>query len=109
MGPAPGLGCLSLAPASSGGLRPGCLGQRRRLAMEVSWPLTPSVEPMSDSLRDLGELVSDRTLNINLLCGLNRRYDHLKAFIKRFVPFHDELLLKELILDVESATSAMTL
>ena len=41
---------------------------------------------MADSLRDLGEPVADRTLVLNLLRGLNPRYGHLKALIKRTVP-----------------------
>jgi hypothetical protein len=42
---------------------------------------------MADSLRDLGEPVTDRTLVLNLLRGLSPRYGHLKALIKRTVPF----------------------
>jgi hypothetical protein len=70
---------------------------------------------MADSLRDLGELVLDRTLVLNLLCGLSRHYDYLKALIKRsvsFPSFHDvrnELLLEELTMDAESPTSATML
>lgn len=37
---------------------------------------------MIDYLWVLGEPVSDRTLVLNLLCGLSRRYNHLKAFVK---------------------------
>ena len=70
---------------------------------------------MADSLRDLGELVLDRTLVLNLLCGLSRHYYYLKALIKRSMPFpsfHDvrnELLLEELTMDTESPTSATML
>jgi len=42
---------------------------------------------LADSLRDLGEPVADRTLVLNLLRGLSPRYGHLKALIKRSVPF----------------------
>jgi hypothetical protein len=42
---------------------------------------------LADSFRDLGELVADRTLVLNLLRGLSPRYSHLKALIKRIVPF----------------------
>jgi hypothetical protein len=42
---------------------------------------------MADSLRDLGEPVTDRTLVLNLLCGLSPQYVHLKALIKQIVPF----------------------
>lgn len=37
---------------------------------------------MADSLHDLGEPVPDHTLVLNLLHGLSRRYDHVKALIK---------------------------
>jgi hypothetical protein len=36
---------------------------------------------MVDSLRDLGELIPDRTLVLNLLFGLSPRYNHLKALL----------------------------
>jgi hypothetical protein len=67
---------------------------------------------LADSLRDLGEPVADRTLVMNLLRGLSPRYDHLKALIKRSVPFptfHDvrnELLLEELTMANEAPTPA---
>lgn len=63
---------------------------------------------MLDSLWDLGEPILGRTLILNLQCGLSRRYDHLKALIKRtmsFPSFHDirnELFLEELTMDNES-------
>jgi hypothetical protein len=67
---------------------------------------------LADSLRDLGEPVADRTLVLNLLCGLSPRYDHLKALIKRTMPFptfsavHNELLLEELTMTIEASTPA---
>jgi hypothetical protein len=57
---------------------------------------------MADSLHELGEPVDDRTLVLNLLRGLSHRYRHLKALIKRTVPFptfyvvRNELLLEQL-------------
>jgi hypothetical protein len=45
------------------------------------------MKDMTNSLRDLGEPVADRTLVLNLLRGLSPRYVHLKALIKRIVPF----------------------
>jgi hypothetical protein len=42
---------------------------------------------MVDSLRDLDESVPNHTLVLNLLRGLSPRYGHLKALIKRTVPF----------------------
>jgi hypothetical protein len=62
---------------------------------------------MVDSLRDLGEPIGDRTLVLNLLCGLSPRCGHLKALIKRIIPFpafnvvHNELPLEELTMETE--------
>jgi hypothetical protein len=67
---------------------------------------------MADSLRDLGEPVADRTMVLNLLRGLIPRYGHLKALIKRTVPFptcyavRNELLLEELTMTFEAPTPA---
>jgi hypothetical protein len=38
---------------------------------------------MTDDLRTLGETITDRHLVFNLLQGLNKRFDHMKIFIKR--------------------------
>jgi hypothetical protein len=38
---------------------------------------------MANDLHALGETVTDRHLVLNLLQGLNKRFDHLKIFIKR--------------------------
>jgi hypothetical protein len=70
---------------------------------------------MADSLRDLGEPIVDRTLVLNLLCGLNPRYDHLKTLIKRTEPFptfhivHNKLLLEELTMETEASAPASAL
>jgi hypothetical protein len=70
---------------------------------------------LADSLRDLGEPVADRTLVLNLLRGLSPRYGHLKALIKRSVPFptfhagRNELLLEELTMANEAPTPASAL
>jgi hypothetical protein len=37
---------------------------------------------MADDLRALGETVTDRHLVLNLLQGLNKKFDHMKIFIK---------------------------
>ena len=72
------------------------------------------MKSMADDLRDLGEPVADRTLVLNILRGLNKRYDHLKTFLKRAKPFpsfHDvrnDLLLEELTLDSEAASGPAT-
>jgi hypothetical protein len=70
---------------------------------------------LADSLRNLGEPVADRTLVLNLLCGLSPCYDHLKALIKRTVPFptfhvvRNALLLEELTLTHDAPTLAVVL
>jgi hypothetical protein len=67
---------------------------------------------LADSLRDLGEPVTDRTLVLNLLRGLSPRYGHMKALIKRSMPFPtfhvvwNELLLEELAMANEAPTPA---
>jgi hypothetical protein len=70
---------------------------------------------LADSLCDLSKPVGDRTLVLNLLCGLSPLYGHLKALIKRSVPFptfhvvRNELLLEELTMANEAPTPASTL
>jgi hypothetical protein len=70
---------------------------------------------LADSLRDLGEPVTDRTLVLNLLRGLSPRYGHLKALIKRTMPFptfhavRNELLLEELTMTYEAQPPASAL
>jgi hypothetical protein len=68
---------------------------------------------MADSLRDLCVPVVDRTLVLNLLRGLSPCYGHLKALIKRTVPFptfhavRNKLLLEELTMASEASASAL--
>jgi hypothetical protein len=64
---------------------------------------------MADDLRALGETVTDRHLVLNLLHGLNKRFDHMQIFIKRSHPFpsfhtiHNDLELEEIELDHSAA------
>jgi hypothetical protein len=64
---------------------------------------------MANDLRALGETVTDRHLVLNLLQGLNNRFDHMKIFIKRsqsFPTFHtvcNDLKLEEIELDHSAA------
>jgi hypothetical protein len=73
------------------------------------------IKGLVDSLRDLGEPVADRTLVLNLLRGLNPRYGHMKALIKRTVPFptfhavRNELVLEELTMTIKAPTPAPAL
>ena len=60
---------------------------------------------MADALGDLGEVITDCTLVLNVLRGLNAKYDHMKALLKRTRPFptfsevRNDLQLEELTLD----------
>jgi hypothetical protein len=60
---------------------------------------------MANDLRALGETITDRHLILNLLQGLNKRFDHMKIFIKRsqlfpsFHNVHNNLKLEEIELD----------
>jgi hypothetical protein len=64
---------------------------------------------VADDLRTLGETVTDRHLILNLLHDLNKRFYHIKIFIKRSQPFpsfhivRNELKLKEIELDHSAA------
>jgi hypothetical protein len=60
---------------------------------------------MADNLHALGEIITDHLLVLNLLHGLDKRFDHMKIFIKRsqsFISFHticNDLKLKEIELN----------
>jgi hypothetical protein len=60
---------------------------------------------MADDLRALGETITDYRLVLNLLQGMNKRFDHMKIFIKQsqlFPSFHtvrNDLELEEIELD----------
>jgi hypothetical protein len=63
---------------------------------------------------NLGEHVEDRTLVLSVLWGLNKKYDHIKTYLKRarsFPSFHEvrnDLLLEDLTLDVEASSGSAT-
>jgi hypothetical protein len=69
---------------------------------------------MADNLHDLDEHVEDRTLVLDVLRGLNKKYDHVKTYPKQvpsFPSFHDirnDLLLEELTLDAEATSGSTT-
>jgi hypothetical protein len=60
---------------------------------------------MADALADLGSPVDDWILVLNILRGLNPRFEYLGAIIRRYTPFpsflkvRDDLILEELHLD----------
>jgi hypothetical protein len=60
---------------------------------------------MVDALTDLGSPVNDRNLILNILRGLNQRFEHLEAIIQcssaflNFLKVRNDLLLEEMHLD----------
>jgi len=62
---------------------------------------------MADALRDLGEPVLDRTLVLNLIRGLNGRFEAIGLHLRRGHPFpsflqaRNDLLLEELTMEAE--------
>jgi hypothetical protein len=60
---------------------------------------------MADSLADLGAPIDDRILILNILRGLNQRFEHVGSIIQCYSPFlnflkvQDGLLLEELHMD----------
>jgi hypothetical protein len=68
----------------------------------------------TDALADLGSPVVDRILVLNILGGLNQRFKHLGATIRRSSPFlnfpkvHNDLLLEETHLDTVGPSAAPT-
>jgi hypothetical protein len=60
---------------------------------------------MADGLADLGAPVDDRILILNIVRGLNQRFEHVSSIIRRYSPFlnflkvQDDLLLEELHMD----------
>jgi hypothetical protein len=69
---------------------------------------------MADALADLGSPVDDRILVLNILRGLNQRFEHLGAIIRRSSPFpnflkvRDDLLLEEIHLETAGSSAAPT-
>jgi hypothetical protein len=62
---------------------------------------------------DLDKHVEDHTLVLQVLWGLNKKYDHVKTYLKRarpFPSFHDICndLLEELTLDAKASSSSAT-
>jgi hypothetical protein len=69
---------------------------------------------MADALSDLGSPVDNRILVLNILRGLNLRFEHLGAMIRRYTPFpsflkvRDDLILEELHLDSSGSPADAT-
>jgi hypothetical protein len=60
---------------------------------------------MANGLADLGSNVEDRILILNILRGLNQRFEHVGSIIQRYLSFsnflkvRDDLLLEEIHMD----------
>jgi hypothetical protein len=71
------------------------------------------MKSMVDSLGDLGCTVSDCNLILNVLRGLNKRYDHLWAMITCSMPFpsfhkvRDDMVQEEITLDLDTPASPL--
>jgi hypothetical protein len=69
---------------------------------------------MADGLADLGAPVDDRILVLNILRGLNQRFEHVGSIIWRYSPFpnflkvRDDLLLEELHMGSTGPPTAST-
>jgi hypothetical protein len=69
---------------------------------------------MADDLPDLGAPVEDRILVLNILRGLNQRFEHVGSIIRRYSPFlnfhkvQDDLLLEEIHMDSIGPPAAPT-
>jgi hypothetical protein len=69
---------------------------------------------MADGLANLGSPVKDRILVLNILRGLNERFDHVGSIIQRyslfpnFLKVRDDLLLEEIHMDSTGPSAATT-
>jgi hypothetical protein len=69
---------------------------------------------MTDDLADLSAPVEDRILILNILRGLNQRFEHVGSIIRRYSPFpnflkvRDDLLLEEIHMDSTGPPAAPT-
>jgi hypothetical protein len=67
---------------------------------------------MADGLADLGTPVEDRILVLNILQGLNQRFEHMGSIIRRYSSFlnflkvQDDLLLEEIHMDCTGPSTA---
>jgi hypothetical protein len=69
---------------------------------------------MVDGLADLSAPVEDRILVLNILRGLNQRFEHVCSIIRRYLPFsnflkvRDDLLMEEIYMDSTGPPAALT-
>jgi len=72
------------------------------------------MKSMAAKLRDLGEVINDRTLVLNVLRGLNDKFGHMRIHFRRgpfpsFDEVRNELLLEELITGTPASSSPSAL
>ena len=73
------------------------------------------LKKMADDLTDLGEVVTDRTLVLNVIRGLNERFSHVGTLLRRARPFptfleaRDDLILEELTMETRKDAPATAL
>jgi hypothetical protein len=69
---------------------------------------------MADGLADLSSLIKDRIFVLNILRGLNQRFEHVGSIIRRYSSFpnflkvRDDLLLEEIHMDSTGPSAAPT-
>jgi hypothetical protein len=60
---------------------------------------------MADDLTALGEVITNRTLVLNIIRGLNERFSHIGTLLRRAKPFptfleeREDLILEELTME----------
>ncbi|XP_066375961.1 uncharacterized protein [Miscanthus floridulus] len=70
---------------------------------------------MADDLTALGEVITDRTLVLNVIRGLNERFAHVGTLLRRAKPFptfleaREDLILEELTMANRKETPAAAL
>jgi len=73
------------------------------------------LKKMADDLTALGEVVTDRTLVLNVIRGLNERFSHVGTLLRRARPFptfleaRDDLILEELTMETRKDAPATAL
>ena len=73
------------------------------------------LKKMADDLMALGEVITDRTLVLNLIHGLNERFAHVGTLLRRAKPFptfleaREDLILEELTMTDRKETPAAAL
>jgi len=76
---------------------------------------SPKLKKMADDLTALGEVITDRTLVLNLIRGLNERFTHVGTLLRRAKPFptfleaREDLILEELTMMDRKETPAAAL